>query len=486
MSPEQIRRGVLSPRSDIYALGLILHELLRGTHPFDDAQAAFPGAFAILQLERNPEPLASCVPGVPTELSDIATRMVQKDPERRYASALTIAEVLADFLKRHRSGETAKTAFLEGLVTPRKGGAKSGVAETREAPPPAATNAHREPQRNKGGTERMSLGGDAPLFKFADDQPGDADKEGVFTKLLPVLRASLPPRDEALEEDSLAVVAGPRALEALRYPLGFAALKIGSSPALADLVVPHASVAPVHCGLYSVTAGVYEIVVPIGVEAVELNDQLTTRGVLRARGQLRIGDVLLELVASMDALPKARSPHTEPSVPVNVDGPAPVPLAPTEAAPAKTKPDYANGVQRAPNRRCRITASDTQLYLTANFTDADKAKLASATRHALEALSAAVDDAVKARDVVAIADALFDTNEYEARGEILGGAPVDDVFAARLRDKLDWTARANALVAEAERTHRKRTRRVGVALLAWLLLVALAFGYIFVVQRSGK
>src|SRR5439155_23162408 len=53
MSPEQIRRQSLDGRSDLFSLGILLFELVTGTHPFSGADAA---EFIANVLERDPRP----------------------------------------------------------------------------------------------------------------------------------------------------------------------------------------------------------------------------------------------------------------------------------------------------------------------------------------------------------------------------------------------------------------------------------------------
>jgi protein kinase-like protein/PEGA domain-containing protein/tetratricopeptide repeat protein len=97
VAPETIDGRGTEPRSDLYALGLILFELLTG-------QRAFTGdtPFAILKKHCSEEPpLPSRLkPGVPAELDAIVMQLLRKNPEERPASAEDLVVALRDWLNR--------------------------------------------------------------------------------------------------------------------------------------------------------------------------------------------------------------------------------------------------------------------------------------------------------------------------------------------------------------------------------------------------
>lgn len=94
MAPEQANGRVhaISPRTDIYALGTILYELVTGCPPFrGDSKEA------ILQQVRLQEPVPPrrLQPSVPRDLEKICLKCLYKDPKDRYESAAALAEDLA-------------------------------------------------------------------------------------------------------------------------------------------------------------------------------------------------------------------------------------------------------------------------------------------------------------------------------------------------------------------------------------------------------
>lgn len=95
MAPEQVRREALDARVDVYALGVLLHELLTGRRVFggDSLEAI---ADAVLHAEVPPPHLSN--PQVPSSLSDIVMRAMHRDPGQRIRSARRLAQELRAWL----------------------------------------------------------------------------------------------------------------------------------------------------------------------------------------------------------------------------------------------------------------------------------------------------------------------------------------------------------------------------------------------------
>ncbi|WP_131786701.1 serine/threonine-protein kinase, partial [Protofrankia symbiont of Coriaria ruscifolia] len=89
MPPEQLTGGRLGPAADLYALGVLLYELLAGVAPFDPTLP--PHALYHHHLHTPPPPL----PGVPAPVATVILRALAKDPAARYPSARAFALALA-------------------------------------------------------------------------------------------------------------------------------------------------------------------------------------------------------------------------------------------------------------------------------------------------------------------------------------------------------------------------------------------------------
>jgi serine/threonine-protein kinase len=90
MAPEQAEgRGNLGPATDIYALGVVLYEMLSGSLPFE---ADTPMAMLVARLTRPPRPIASLQDGIPPAMQQILARALERDPAARFGS---VAELLA-------------------------------------------------------------------------------------------------------------------------------------------------------------------------------------------------------------------------------------------------------------------------------------------------------------------------------------------------------------------------------------------------------
>ena len=103
MSPEQATASLIDGRSDVFAFGAVLYEMLSGDRAF---QGRTPTEALAALLTKEPAPLPA---NVPSELADIVVRCVQKDPARRFQSAAEVKAALESVKTRSPTGHEHRT-----------------------------------------------------------------------------------------------------------------------------------------------------------------------------------------------------------------------------------------------------------------------------------------------------------------------------------------------------------------------------------------
>jgi serine/threonine protein kinase len=115
MSPEQAAGKATSRAADIYSLGAILYELLTRQRPFEGAR------MDVLQrvLQNEPAPPQSINPAIERDLATICIKCLDKNPVRRYPSALALAEDLERWMRREpiRAREAGPMIRLQRWAT---------------------------------------------------------------------------------------------------------------------------------------------------------------------------------------------------------------------------------------------------------------------------------------------------------------------------------------------------------------------------------
>src|ERR1700757_4596730 len=91
LSPEQVSSGDASPRSDVYACGVLIYELLTGVTPFGGDS---PLAVAYARIDNDVRPPSAVIRGVPTQFDDLVRHATARDAADRFADAQQMADDL--------------------------------------------------------------------------------------------------------------------------------------------------------------------------------------------------------------------------------------------------------------------------------------------------------------------------------------------------------------------------------------------------------
>ena len=90
-APEQAQGEIVSPAADVYALGIVMYEMLTGRTPFDGDT---PVAVAMQHIQDAPVPPSQLNPNIPPALEEIILRCLEKIPEMRFRDGSSLARAL--------------------------------------------------------------------------------------------------------------------------------------------------------------------------------------------------------------------------------------------------------------------------------------------------------------------------------------------------------------------------------------------------------
>ncbi|MCB9762833.1 MAG: protein kinase [Alphaproteobacteria bacterium] len=191
MSPEQVTAERLTPAADLYALGVVLYEMVCGQPPYI---CETPREALNAHLFTRPEPLSKRAPGrIPPSLEALILQLLEKDPAARPASAQEVAVRLADALVQTEPEITLPPP--EPMLNLNAGGGRTLVPDVEtaldapEAPPsPFRSSPTMVPDVDPPEPERL---GSSPTI-VPDVEPPAPQPLGSSPTIVPDLEPSAP------------------------------------------------------------------------------------------------------------------------------------------------------------------------------------------------------------------------------------------------------------------------------------------------------
>ncbi|MBF9072237.1 serine/threonine-protein kinase [Streptacidiphilus fuscans] len=210
MAPEQVLDRQISPRTDLYALGCVLHELLCGRQVFQGESE-----FAVMQqqISAPPTPLRELRAEVPAGLEALVLELLRKAPEARPADTQEVYARLLPFLPLTGSAPAPQEAGPSGVPDP------TGLYRSPYAPRPRPEAAPTEGQPPAPVVPIPEPESDAlrQAVKEADEQALALAEEERYAQAVDVLTQAIERAVPALGSDNRLVLALRRRRAAIRW-----------------------------------------------------------------------------------------------------------------------------------------------------------------------------------------------------------------------------------------------------------------------------
>jgi serine/threonine-protein kinase len=140
LSPEQVKPGVSDERSDVYATGIVLYEMLTGSPPFTGSEAI---SVAYRHVNEDVPPPSDLVPNLSSELDEAVLAATRRDPNRRPADAAALLQLMRAVPRVDTSIDLQQTmvvpvAAAVGAATATRHDTAVSLATPVQSPEPSA------------------------------------------------------------------------------------------------------------------------------------------------------------------------------------------------------------------------------------------------------------------------------------------------------------------------------------------------------------
>ncbi len=184
-APEQAQGEIVNPAADVYALGIVMYEMLTGRTPFDGDT---PVAVAMQHIQDTPIPPRQLNPNIPPALEEIILRCLEKIPEMRYRDGSALARAL-ELLGEEETGAPLPTSLTPGgLPTPSTNGSTFVANRSRPAGTPAPSTSSPDHRITPSYIQNGVVDNNAATTVVRSDQqhaPAPLDQPGTMTGLDP-------------------------------------------------------------------------------------------------------------------------------------------------------------------------------------------------------------------------------------------------------------------------------------------------------------
>jgi len=350
VAPEQVQGGHLDGRVDLYALGVVLYEMIAGQTPFGGGTLV---SVVARRLVVDPPALSEQATDVPSGLDLAVQRALARQPDRRFRTAAELREALIGVRAALAPNRTAPAPFARQIWTLL---ASSGLPRLRAHPLLAASIV---PVLLALVASTMAVGGSqddgSPVVEAAPaPEPALVASVTAVPTSIPVTATSLPPASTLVPAPLAAETATPEPAKAAHLPAGvpisLRPTLIPSTPALpADEPTPPTSVVDVPSA-----AGE-----PSAVQVAPTSAPLAAPSSVPALAPSSSQPVPTEPAAVPAAAPAPNPPANPPAAPPSArPGPPPKSQpapksapAPTQSPPTQPAPTVPPPTQPAPTRQ---------------------------------------------------------------------------------------------------------------------------------------